>query len=64
MKTLRSRCIYKRSDSFKVILNQFFYGEKQLVPDDIMNAIRNEIHNRGNMLSVDPFSNLYFCCFS
>ena len=45
MKTLRSRCIYKRSDSFEVILNQFFYGGKQLVPDDFMNAIRNEIHN-------------------
>ena len=50
MKPLRRKCIYKRLDNFKVILNQFFYGQKQFVPDDIMNAIRNEIHNRDNTL--------------
>ena len=50
MKPLRSRCIYKRSDNFNVILNQFFYGGKQLVPDDVMNAVRNKIHNRDNIL--------------
>ena len=43
MQPLRRKCVYKRSDSFKVILNQFFYGGKQFVPDDVMNAIRNEI---------------------
>ena len=42
-------CI-KRSDNFKVIPNQFFYGGKQFVPDDIMNAIRNEIHDETNIL--------------
>ena len=45
MKPLRRKCIYKRSDNFKGILNQFFYGEKQIVPDDVMNSTRNEIHN-------------------
>ena len=50
MKPLRRKCIYKRSDNFKAILNQFFYGGKQLVSDDVMKAIRNEIHNRDNML--------------
>ena len=50
MKPLRRKCIYKRSDNFKAILNQFFYGGKQLVPDDVMKAIRNEIHNRDNIL--------------
>ena len=50
MKPLRSRCIYKRLDNFKVILKQFFCGGKQLVPDDVMNAIRNEIHNGNNIL--------------
>ena len=50
MKPLRSRCMYKRSDNFKTILNQFFCGGKQLVPDDVMSAIRNEIHNRDNIL--------------
>ena len=50
MRPLRRKCIYKRSDNFKAILNQFFYGGKQLVPDDIMKAIRNEMHNRDNIL--------------
>ena len=50
MKPLTRKCIYKRSDNFKVILNQFFCGEKQFVPDDIINAIKNEIHNRDNIL--------------
>ena len=50
MQPLRRKCIYKRSDNFKVILNQFFYGGKKLVPDDVMEAIRNEIHDGTNML--------------
>ena len=50
IKQLRRKCIYKRLDNFKVILNQFFYGGKQFVPDDVMNAIRNEIHDRDNIL--------------
>ena len=41
--TIERKCIYKRSNNFKVILNQFFYGGKKLVPDDVMEAIRNEI---------------------
>ena len=47
---LRRKCIYKRSDNFKVILNQFFYGGKRVVPDDIMKTIRDEIHNETNIL--------------
>ena len=43
MQPLKRKCIYKRSDNFKVILNQFFYGEKRVVPDDIMETIRGEI---------------------
>ena len=50
MKPLRRKCIYKRSDNFKVILNQLFYGGKQFVQDDVMNSIRNEIQNRDNIL--------------
>ena len=38
------------TDNFKVILNQFFYGGKRLVPDDVMEAIRAEIHNGTNLL--------------
>ena len=33
MQPLGRKCIYKRSDNFKVILNQFFYGGiKQTIP--------------------------------
>ena len=41
---------YKGSNNVKVILNQFFYGGKELVPDDVMYAIRNEIDNRDHIL--------------
>ena len=50
MKPLRRKCIYKRSDNFKAILNQLFNGGKQLVQDDVMKAIRNETHNGTNIL--------------
>ena len=40
MQPSRRKCIYKRSDNFKFILNQFFYGGKRVVPDDIMEIIR------------------------
>ena len=49
MQPLRGKCIYKRSDNFKVILNQFFYGGKRVVPDD-MKMIKDEIHNETNVL--------------
>ena len=50
MQHSRRKCIYKRSDNFKVILNQFFYGGKKLVPDDVMETIKDEIHNETNIL--------------
>ena len=50
MQTLRRKCICKRYDNFKVILNQFFYGGKRVVPDDIMETIRDEIHDETNIL--------------
>ena len=50
MQPSRRKCVYKRSDNFKVILNQFLYGGKKLVPDDVMETIRNEIHNGTNIL--------------
>ena len=50
MQPFRRKCKYKRSDNFKVILNQFFYGGKKLVPDDVMETIRDEIHNETNIL--------------
>ena len=46
----RRKCIYKGSDNFKVILNQFFYGGKKLVPDGVMEMIRDEIHEETNIL--------------
>ena len=50
MQPLKRKCLYKRSDNFKVILNQFFYGGKRLVPDDVMEVIRAEIHDGTNIL--------------
>ena len=50
MQPSRRKNIYKRSDNFKVILNQFFYGGKKLVPDDVMETIRDEMHNGTNIL--------------
>ena len=50
MQPSRRKCIYKRSDNFKVILNQFFYGGKRVVPDDIMETIKGEIHDGTNIL--------------
>ena len=50
MQPSRRKCTYKRSDNFKVILNQFFYGVKRVVPDDIMETIRGEIHDGTNIL--------------
>ena len=50
MRYSKRKCIYKRSDNFKVILNQFFYGGKQFVPDDVMEVIRDEVHDETNIL--------------
>ena len=50
MQPSRRKCIYKRYDNFKVILNQFFYGGKRVVPDDITETIRDEIHDETNIL--------------
>ena len=50
MKYSGRKYIYKRSDNFKVILNQFFNGGKKLVPDDVMETIRDEIHDGTNIL--------------
>ena len=50
MQPSRRKCIYKRYDNFKVILNQFFYGGKRVVPNDVMEMIRDEIHDGTNIL--------------
>ena len=50
MQPLRRKCIYKRYDNFKVILNQFLYSGKRVVPDDFMVAIKDEIHDETNIL--------------
>ena len=50
MKPVRRKCVYKRYDSFKTILNQFFYGGKRVIPDDIMKTIMDEIHDETNIL--------------
>ena len=50
MQLSRRKCIYKRYDNFKVILNQFFFGGKRVVPNDVMVVIKDEIHNETNIL--------------
>ena len=50
MQPSRRKCIYERYDNFKVILNQFFYGGRKLVPDDVMETIRDEIYDGTNIL--------------
>ena len=50
MQPSKRKCIYKRYDNFKVILNQFFYGGKMVVPDDVMVAINDEIRYETNIL--------------
>ena len=50
MRYSRRKCVYKRYDNFKTILNQFFYGGNRVVPDDIIKKIRNEIHDETNIL--------------
>ena len=50
MQPSRRKFIYKRSDNFKVILNQFLYGGKRVVPDDVMEMIRSETHDETNIL--------------
>ena len=50
MRYSRRKCIYKRYDNFKTILEQFFYGGNRVVPDDVMKAIRSEIHDETNIL--------------
>ena len=50
MRYSRRKCIYKIYDNFKVILNQFFYGGKSVVPDDVMETIRDEIRDETNIL--------------
>ena len=50
MRYSRRKCIYKRYDNFKFILNQFLYGGKRVVPDDVMKKIRDEIHDETNIL--------------
>ena len=50
MQPSRRKCICKRCDNFKVILNQFFYGGKRVVSDDIMETIKDEIHDKTNIL--------------
>ena len=50
MQPSRRKCIYKRSDNFKVVLNQFFYSGKRVVPNDVVVAIKDEICNETNIL--------------
>ena len=50
MRYSRRKCVYKRYDNFKTILDQLFYGGNKVVPDDTMKTIRDEIHDETDIL--------------
>ena len=50
MQPSRRKCIYKRSDNFKVILNQFLCIQNQKVPDEVIRTLWNQIYNKDNLL--------------
>ena len=50
MRYSRRKCVYKRYDNFKTILDQFLYGGKRVVPDDVMETIRDEVYDETNIL--------------
>ena len=50
MKPSRRKCIYTRSDNFKVILNQFLCIQNQKVPDEVIRTLWNQINNKDNLL--------------
>ena len=50
MKPSRRKCIYKRSDNFRVILNQFLCIQNQKVPDEVIRTLWNQINYKDNLL--------------
>ena len=50
MQPSRTKCIYKRPDNFKVILNQFLCIQNQKVPDEVIRTLWNQINNKDNLL--------------
>ena len=50
MQPSRRKCIYKRSDNFKVTLNQFLCIQNQKVPDEVIRTLWNQINNKDNLL--------------
>ena len=50
MQPSRRKCTYKRSDNFKVILNQFLCIQNQKVPDEVIRTLWNQINNKDNLL--------------
>ena len=50
MQPSRRKCIYKRSDNFNVILNQFLCIQNQKVPDEVIRTLWNQINNKNNLL--------------
>ena len=50
MRYSRRKCIYKRYDNFKVILNQFLCIQNKKVPDEVIRTLWNQINNKDNLL--------------
>ena len=50
MQPSKRKCVYKRSDNFKVIVKTVLFRGKKHVSDDVMEAIRDEIQDETNIL--------------
>ena len=46
MRYSRRKCVYKRSDNFQVILNQFLCIQNQKVPYEVIRTLWNQINNK------------------
>ena len=50
VKPSRRKCVYKRYDNFKTILNQFLCIQNQKIPDEVIRTLWNQINNKDNLL--------------
>ena len=55
MQPSRRKCIYKRSDNFKVILNQFLCIQNQKVPDEVIRTLWNQINDKKTCYTTTPY---------
>ena len=55
MQPSRRKCIYKRSDNFKVILNQFIYGERSMFQMTLWKRLRMKYMMKLTYCTTTPY---------